>query len=345
MIDLPTQKLGPLRSVTSSILDSQRPAHSLRQVVVEMTTILTDSGTIRTARQEDISGGETRTYNGLALSPTMAAMCADDFVRTIEFIRGTHAAIVDIRKRYPDRPARVLYAGCGPYATLAVPLMAIFSPKEATFTLLDVHPESIESVKSIVDTLGLADCVANFETLDAGLYRVYPNRPPDVILMEIMQACLESEPQVAITRHLLPQAPNAILIPEEVRVDLTLVDPSREFDLDGLERNGGDIQRDRIPVASVFVVNRETVNSWKSNCSNRLPGSAGRIPDSMEQRYQPMLFTRIRVYQNHILKDYDSGLTCPRRLSIEGAIKAGDTIQFHYELGRQPRLKGEVCAS
>jgi hypothetical protein len=339
MVELRNPKLEPLRSVTSIIVESQRPAYSLRPQVLEMTTILTGSGSIRDTGQQDISGGESRTSNGLALSPKMAAMCADDFVRTIQFIRGLRAAIVDVRKRYPDRPVRVLYVGCGPCATLAVPLMALFSPKEATFTLLDIHRESIESVKSIVGTLGLTNSVTKFETQDASSYRVDPERPPDVILLEVMQACLDSEPQVAITRHLVAQAPNAVLIPEEVRVDLTLVDPSSEFDVDHLGRGEGAAQRDRIPVTSVFVVNRKTVDSWKGNCSNLLPGSAGRLPDSMEQRYQPMLFTTIRVYKNHILKDYDSGLTCPKRLSIEGSIKAGDTIQFHYELGQQPRLR------
>jgi hypothetical protein len=269
----------------------------------------------------------------------MAAMCADDFMRTIEFIRGTHAAIVDLRKRFPERPIRVLYVGCGPYATLAVPLMAILSSNEATFTFLDVHPGSIKSAKSIVDTLGLADSVASFETVDAGSYRVCPEQPPDVILMEIMQACLESEPQVAIARQLLKQAPRAVLIPEEVCIELTLVDTSREFDLDGLERDRGIIQRDRIPVASVFVVNRETVKSWEGNYSNRLTASTVRIPDSLEQRYQPMLFTVI-----HILTDSDSGLTCLRIPSIDGALKPGDTIQFYYELGSRPRLSGQVCA-
>lgn len=344
MIDLRTPPLEALRSVSSSILDSQLPAHSLRREVVELTKILADSGTFRNACQENISDGETRTADGLALSPTLAAMCADDFVRTIEFMRGTHVAIEDIRKQYPDRPARVLYVGCGPYATLAVPLMAIFSPQEAVFTLLDIHPESIESARCIVATLGLADCVAHYETMDAGLYPVDPDRPPDVILMETMRACLTSEPQVALTRHLLPQAPHAILIPEEVRVDLVLVDPSREFVLDGLERNAGDIQRDHIPVAAVFVLNRETVDSWKGIGGNRLPGLAARFPDPIQQRYKPMLFTNIRVYQNHVLKDYDSGLTCPRHFSSDAPIRAGDTIYFHYELGRQPRLKGEAVA-
>ena len=338
-----TQKNEQLRSVTTKLLDSKRPIHSLRPEVVELTTILVNSQTVRLTSHQDISGGETRTSNGIALSPRMAAMCADDFTRTIAFIRGTHAAIVDIRNRFPDRPARVLYVGCGPYATLAVPLMAIFSSSEATFTLLDVHSESIVSAKSIVDSLCLSESVVRFETLDAASYRVCPDQPPDVILIEILQACLESEPQVAITRHLLSQSSSAILIPEEVRVDLTLVDPSREFDSDNLVRNGGDIQRDRIPVGSVFVINREAVCSWKDDSSSRLPGSSIRIPDSVEQRYQPMLFTKIRVYQKHILKDYDSGLTCPRTLSIAGAIKVGDTIQFHYELGRHPGLRCQVC--
>jgi hypothetical protein len=344
MTDVRTPHPGALRSVTASIVDPQRPTQSLRQEVVEMTKILADAGTFRSARQADISAGETRTSNGLALSPSMAAMCADDPVRTIEFIRGTQAAIMDIREQYPDRPARILYAGCGPYATLAIPLMTIFSPQEAVFTLLDIHPESIESVIYIAETLGLTDSIAHNETMDAGTYHIDPDQPPDIILLEIMQACLAAEPQVAITRHLLLQAPDAILIPEEVRIDFVLADPSHEFGLDGRARNADELQRDRILVAPVFVVNRETVNSWKSIRGNRLPGSAARLPDPVEQRYQPMLFTNMRVYQNHVLKEYDSGLTCPRLFTSNAAIQAGDTIQFHYELGRQPQLKGEVCA-
>jgi len=329
-----------LRKVISTILDSQRPAHSLRPEVVEMITILVDSQAIWSASPEYISGGETRTPNGLALSPTMAAMCADDFVRTIEFIRGTHAAIVDIREQFPDRPARVLYVGCGPYATLAVPLMAMFSSTEAIFTLLDIHPESIASAKTIIETLGLSESVESFIVVDAGSYRVSSDQPPDIILIEIMQACLESEPQVAITRHLLKQAPYAILVPEEVRVDLKLVDVSSEFNMTTLEIDRSTTQRDRIFVGSLFVVSREIVSLWDDNAIRRLQAATVQIPDPLEQRYQPMLFTLISIYKNHILTDYDSGLTCPIHLSIEGGFQPGDAIQFHYELGSHPRLIG-----
>jgi len=336
--------MDQLRIITQLILESESPASSLRPEVLELTRILTDSQTARPVRPEDISGGETRTSNGLALSPTMAAMCAEDFVRTIEFIRGSHAAIGDLRKRLPDRAVRVLYAGCGPHATLAVPLMSVFSPNEVTFTLLDVHPESIASAQSIVATLGLATSVTAFETVDATSYRICPDRPPDIILTETMQACLEAEPQVAITRHLLKQAPRAILIPQEVRIDLILVNPSCEFDWnrgDG-KPDRGPRQRDRIPVGPVFVVNRETVHLWEGNGSARLPGSLVQLPDSLEAPYELLLFTTIRVYGNHLLRDYDSGLTGPRRPSIEGAIKPGAAVQYEYELHNHPRLTGKV---
>jgi hypothetical protein len=276
--------------------------------------MLAGSQTQLSAREVDISSGETQTSNGLAISPKMAALCADDYMRTITFIRGMDAAILDVQNRFPGRPVRVLYAGCGPYATLAVPLMVIFPATEVTFTLLDVHPESIESARSIVDSLGVAGSVTGFETMDAAAYQASADQPPDIILMEIMRACLETEPQVAVTRHLLKQAPHAILVPEEVRVDLVLMDPSCEFDLADTELNQTPVERDRISVATVFVMNRETVKSWDKIDGNRLPAAVVQIPEPLEPRYQPMLFTTVRTYQNHLLKDYDSGLICPMQL-------------------------------
>lgn len=325
-----------LQNVALSILGSQRPAHSLRGEVSELVKILAASGKFQNADSTVRAVGETETPNGLALSPSMAATCADDFVRTVEFIRGTHAAIMDIRKRNPLQAAHVLYVGCGPYAPLIIPLMTIFSSQEAIFTLLDIHPESIESAQCVVDALGLNDHLAYCETMDAISYHVDPEHAPDIILIETMQACLEVEPQVALTRHLLTQAPNAILIPEEVRVELVWVDPSREFgtSLDNLQ--------DRIPVASAFTVNRDTVHSWTNIPGNHLPGADVQLPDPLESRYQLMLFTIVQVYREHMLKDYDSGLTSPRQFSGDRPVKVGDTIHFHYELGRQPRLIGKI---
>ena len=334
-----------LRRLTETVLDLEKPAYSLRPEVLAIKKVLENSQSVLNTSREDITGGESQTPNGLALSPIMAIMCADDYMRTIAFIRGLHAAIVDIRERFPDRPARVLYSGCGPLAILAIPLMTIFTSSEASFTLMDIHSESIESANSIVETLRLSDSIERYETLDAGSYRVNPDQPPDIILIELMQACLESEPQVAITRHLISQAPNATLIPNEINVDLVLTDVSKEFDSDSLSTEKGTTQRNRISLGSVFTLNQTSVNKWKHISSNMLPGQSIQIPEFIDQRHQPMLFTRICIYQQHILQDYASGLTCPRTLSTKNEIRAGDTLQFNYELGPHPKLINQASAA
>ena len=331
-----------LRKAALSLLEPGVPASSLRPEVLEMMAVLASSRGSWSPRTDDIAAGETRTPDGVAISPTMAAMCADDFMRTIAFVRGTHSAIVDARKRTPDRPARVLYAGCGPYATLAMPLMAVLPSTEATFTLLDLHPESIASARAIVDALGLSGSVARYEIADAASHRLDPEQPPDVILVEVMRACLEAEPQVAVTRHLLRQAPHALLVPEEVRIEFTLVDPAREFDPDCIAQNRQAAPRDRIPVGLVFTLSREAAASWAGCPGDQLPGATVRIPESLERRYQAMLFTVIRTRGNHVLRDYDSGLTCPRVPSIQGAIQPGVAVRFRYALGSHPGLCAEV---
>lgn len=339
---MPISLVEKLRETTRLLLFSSQPPSALRAEAQQLVGILagTHENTIR--QTQDASSRETRTANGLALSPTMASMCVGDFARTTQFIRGTHAAITELRQQIQHRPVRILYAGCGPHAALVLPLLAVFSRHEAVFTLLDIHPESIRSAKSSVEQLGLADSVAGFETGDAGTFCINPNEPPDIILMELMQACLESEPQVAVSRHLLGQAPDAVLIPEEVRVSLVLLDPTQNFLTAGLESNQGVLRNNRITVAPVFVLNREVAKSWNHSCSDRIPASTIRMPESWASQYQPFLSTEIRIYKDHFLRDRESGLTCPRLLHLDDSIAPGVTIDFVYELGDHPQLTGSI---
>ena len=75
------------------------------------------------------------------------------------------------------------------------------------------------AVKSIVRRLRLGGSVASYVVADACHYKIPKDEMPDVILSEPMNAALEFEPQVAIMRHLLGQAPGARLVPESVQVD------------------------------------------------------------------------------------------------------------------------------
>ena len=73
--------------------------------------------------------------------------------------------------------------------------MATFDFSEAVFTLLDIHLESIRSVKAVVSNLNLEQSVSGIIATDALSYRIQSEQPPDLIVIEAMQACLDTEPQ------------------------------------------------------------------------------------------------------------------------------------------------------
>ncbi len=332
------KNLELLRNATLKLLDPLTPTNTLRLKVLEIVEVLKNVSKFEVNLTEKIAHGGTWTDNGLALSPTLAAMCAKDYVRTVVFIRSLYDAIQDIRKRESDRPTRILYAGTGPYAILAIPLMSVFSVEEVQFELLDLHRESIESVKSLVKELEFSEYISNYEVIDAGLKQISGAELPDIIILELMNACLAKEPQVAITRHLLQQAPDAIIIPQSITIDAELVNIEQEFKFKTSEQKGNSLPRERISLGKVFELSRETVNLWKNEQTDRLTASLIKIPHPLGSKFQPLLFTQIQAYGNHFLQEHQSGLTSPITFPHYESIKGGETLQFHYQLGKSPGL-------
>ncbi|MEM7013026.1 MAG: hypothetical protein AAF585_16255 [Verrucomicrobiota bacterium] len=322
-----------LRKTVERLLASQRAPSECISDAAELERLLRES-----AGPKYQQNAETVTPQGLALSKDEAANCAGDPLRTIGFLRGLHDAILDIRRMRPERPVDVLYAGCGPLATLAIPLMTMFDSSQAMFALLDIHSSSVDCVKTSLKNLNLENSVAKIISIDAMDYRVPFGREPDIILLEIMQAGLDREPQVAITRHLSSQAPNAILIPEEISIDVRMSDPVAEFQLP--ERNGRDAhQPDRLALGPVFKLNREAITSWENEGDqNVLPGGKIRISSQHGDLRLPFFFTTIKVYGDHVLDAYESGLTIPRVIVPEDDLELKNEINFLYHLGANPRL-------
>lgn len=286
---------------------------------------------------ETITEGESTLPSGWAVSPTQAAMCARDYRRTHAFARGLALAIGEARRRLGGRPVRVLYAGCGPWALIALPAMAALSRDAATFTLLDAHAGSLESVEALVDRAGLGDAVDGIELADAAAWTIPPACVPDVIVTETMNVLLAREPQVAITRHLVKQAPEALLVPRAVRVDAVLVDPARERPRPAAGGQGEMPVPDRLELGTVFEVTRAIAAGWPDS-GDTLPAARIRIPDDADPRYSPRLFTRIETFDGERLDAYESWLTQPRPFPPAVASGPGATIAFHYALAPSPGL-------
>lgn len=165
--------------------------------------------------------------NGKALGMAWAALCVEDLMRTKMFVKGLFKAIEHAQHK-KEGTLQILYAGCGPFATLILPIMATYSTQEVQFTLLEINKVSAENAKRVIDKLGFSDYIKGIYIEDATRYAL--DTDFDIVLSETMQHGLVKEQQVPIVMNLMKQVKKeTILVPEKVTVDLCLINFNKLF--------------------------------------------------------------------------------------------------------------------
>lgn len=319
-------RLQTLASITDVLLDSGTSNALLAETIDTYRDLLLTASGVDLGDEQSVDHFDTG--KGVAIGATWAALCVDDTVRTKRFVSGLHEAVTDKLASHPG-PVHVFYAGTGPFATLALPLMTRFTPEQLQFTCVEITDSSYKAVQKTFASLGLEDFVREVIQTDAATYRLERNLPIDIMLSETMQYCLIDEMQVPIVLNLMSQLPqDTVMIPECITLSLVVVDTGKTQEV---VKELGDI----------FTVDRATLNAYDPTDENSdFPRLRLAIPPQEAVAQGPLAIrTAIRVYGEHRLDDYESGLTIPSIIGeYPDAANPLSAIDFTYQVDPSPLL-------
>jgi predicted RNA methylase len=273
---------------------------------------------------DDRGGREhIKTDYGDAIGPFWAARCVREIFRTQRFSRGLFA-VVSAALIQHKKTVHVLYAGTGPFATLALPVMMMFKPEDVQFTFLEINSESIDILKQVIDSLDLHGYVKNIHECDASVWEV-SSKEIDIVISETMNSGLIKEPQVAIMLNLASQLPQeTVFLPEEIKVSLCKWSNRNE----GPEKLAELISFDKAMMYS--IISNSSDRNWIFTDQQ--------IQVSLSENEQLYFMTEIRVNEGNILNLNDSSLNLLRKVKITG--KQGMmSLNCKYNLQGTPGFK------
>lgn len=316
-----------LRAFADAILADVYIPGALRQTLLEFEAWLIELTQLPIA--SDSCRENIDSAYGIALGPTWAAMCIEDFQRTRQFVRGSFQAVLACRSANQGRPVHMLYAGCGPFATLVLPLLAHFSEQQLRLTLVDINPISLECVQRLFARLNLANYVEEVSLSDAVSMIISKPDAIDIVLSETMQRALQNECQVQIMSNLIAQVSDAVLmLPERITLTLAQKDFSKPEPADGEPRPMQTL-------GTVFEFSAATIRNCIVPKENdalvlRTEGITTTLAHANIELY---VLTNIHVFGDAHLAFNASGLSTPHRIPLPLKLRRthannGDPVGF-----------------
>jgi predicted RNA methylase len=314
--------LKTLKAITETLLSPELNYKTLYDDIHRLHDIYSEHTGVRAEGRND---KHIMLPTGKAISTISAAHCLLELMRTRVFVKGIHKAILTLQERFKGQTIHILYAGCGPYATLLTPLTQVFSPEEVAFHLLDINPDSLAAVKELYKGLQLTSYVASYMLQDATTFTTEAHTPMHLMISETMLDALRNEPQVAIMQNLLPQLPvGGLFIPEKITVSAKIINWPIEMAA-MLE----SFVPERVELGDVYSIGQEGYSSHK--------GTTFTIPEYKQGFNTLQLFTDIVVYEDEILTKKDCSLNMPKNV-CNIREQEGRQIHFQYEMGSVPQF-------
>lgn len=334
------------------LLDESQSDFQLREALELFAQYCSDVTGIEPDTTFDAWANDSLLADGVAINPQAAAQCTLDYRRSVVFVRGVYCALRVLQSRLPNTQLSVLYAGCGPFATLLLPLLARFSSAELNITLLDIHYQSLASVRQLLTHFGLLN--RSVQTIQGDACQYLHATKLHLVIAETMQKALEQEPQFAVTANLAPQLhPLGVFVPQQIDVSLCMVDTAAEAHQfqHGQHSQGtpSKMSPQRLKLATLCSLQAADAPSQLRDAQYNetllaleLTPITVAIPSAaVAAGLEPALLTRITVFGPHQLNEYEAQITLPLACHDLGRLVGGETIRVSYQLGSYPRFNLE----
>jgi predicted RNA methylase len=292
---------------------------------------------------DELKANKTLQY-GTAIGPYWAAYCIKDIKRTQKFLRGILAAIRDVTDKHCDnKTVEILYAGTGPFASLALPIIMCYPELNLKFTFIEIHEETYKILTGIVKLLEIDEFVRETLFEDACTYTIPENLSYDIVISETMQHALEREPQVALYFNLAHQTDeNTIFIPQQVKVSAALYNQEKDT----------KIKMGLIPSSTKCIAEKKTIFSldktaliklWKKykNLNHIKIEKSYEIAEKTVSTFPFLiLYTEIRIYEQYKLSFRDTALCAPKIIADFKYVKSLPySVVFRYNTDQMPGFK------
>lgn len=304
------------------------------------------------SKKQDLDkNNEVVIKEGIALSSFGASACIDDYLRTTRFIKSVFSAINVLQRRFTNEKINILYAGCGPHATLLLPLLPLFEELDLDIILLDINESSIESIKDWLSIIDFENCAIQCLQANAITYVKPTSWEMHLLITETMFQALLREPQVAITKNLVPQlAPNGILIPEEINIDFGYTIFAKESFFECTS----DFTADRYATVNyphfqyggrLFSINKKLDFGLNTNFDNEIESNFYEIPENFDLIPDVCIFTSLKIFDEFRLNSGQSYITNPFCVASLFNIEKPNSLKLVYNFQTIPewsyKLKGK----
>lgn len=336
------KNIDKLRHITEILLNPEDNYSQLTKAIDDLYSLFLSTSRLEVDDTENRD--DVYLSKGKAIGTTWAAMCVKELMRTKYFLRGLYAGIKAAQESFPNTCIHILYAGTGPFATLAIPMTTVFTSDEINFTFLEINPVSIQHLKKNITAFDALDYVNDIIQCDATTYQVNNMMPVHIVLTETMQNALQKEPQVSIAMNLVPQmVAGGFLIPQSIKIKAVLMNPKKVAER--LTSPDFGNQKYYHTLKTIFELNKSTLSHCAVGCISdstyAFPEIIVELPSDIDSDYYDLnLLTHIQIFGDVELTNYQCSLNMPKRLVLlnkESTIS--NKISFQYVISDTPGFK------